>query len=84
VTESVISAAKRIMICWMCIEYVREQTVANTRISTQLPHAQIAIEKSMPGKFKFTDDTSQQRQGTYCTSQMRKAKKSGDKLDVIA
>ena len=82
--ESAISVTNKTMIYWMYIGYVREQTAANTRISIAWLFVWLAIGKSTPGKFKFTDDTSQQRQGTYCTSQMRKAKKSGDKLDVIA
>jgi len=42
------------------------------------------IEKFMLAKLKFMVDTSQQRVDTYCTSQMKKEKKSGDKMDAIA
>lgn len=82
--ESAISVANKTMTYWMCIGYVKEQMVGNTPISTQSRHVATVIGKSMPGKFKFTGDISQQRGGTYCISQMKKEKKSGNKLDVIA
>lgn len=43
----------------------------------------IAIERSIPIRFKSMEDFTQQQANMYYISQMKKEKKCGNKLDVV-